>query len=379
VSYTAGSFELDDNRPMSVGALRAIRIAALAAAFVVGMLAIPSGHAAGGKPTLRAPTLLWKAYPLVQRPRGGAVRRTASQTREASAAPSSDRSGTFENMLLMTALLAAFLAAGTVLFLRRPTTARAGGTVAGRDGVRTPRRPVRRPQPRRPRANREAPAPAAPPPLPDAPTKIAAPAVPEEQGTAPESRDTVQRLLDDLLEALQSNPHASAQQERTPELELRELIVRKYAAPAAARASIEQEIDAALARIEARRAAEARAVAVQRTSVARSEIRLSRGLVRSQLYAAICGSDEAFAGSAPFRLRAADLPGAQAQHALALLLAELEHAGWTVVAHGSTWYEHTLEFLPSDSTDAPRADEAALPRVIYKRVALERAPEEGGS
>jgi hypothetical protein len=115
--------------------------------------------------------------------------------------------------------------------------------------------------------------------------------------------------------------------------------------------------------------------------VARSEIRLWRGLVKCELYAAVYGSEEAFAVSDPFRLRDADVPSAHAQHALAGLLAELERGGWNVVAHGSTWYEHTLELLPSASAEPQEADddEDVLPRVIYRSVPTEDEQDVGGS
>ena len=171
-------------------------------------------------------------------------------------------------------------------------------------------------------------------------------------------------MLDGLLAALQPR-----EQERSPELELRELIVRKYAAPASARQPIEREIDAALERVESRRIAEARARAARRTSLARSRIRLWRGLIKSRLYAAMSGSEEAFAVSPPFVSRDAPVPGPQAQRALSSLLAELSRTGWIVVAHGSAWYDHTLELLPPDSDAASTRlppDDEVLPKIVYK-------------
>jgi hypothetical protein len=226
----------------------------------------------------------------------------------------------------MTALAAALLAAGTVFFLGRPSAARVGGSAHRRGGGRTPR-PERRAQPRRLPAAPQAPTPPTP-------------------------------------------PQTSDQPAGTPELELRELIVRKYAATAPARPRIEREIDAALERIEARRAAEARARAAQRRGLARSELRLWRGLIKSRLYAVMSGSDEAFAVSEPFPSRDADAPGPQAERALSSLLASLSQTGWRVVTQGSAWYDLTLELFARDpdagSTGPAPGEPQARPRVVYR-------------
>jgi hypothetical protein len=178
----------------------------------------------------------------------------------------------------------------------------------------------------------------------------------------PERRreEATRKPNDDLLEALQPTPEPTTvredEHEPAPELQLRELVARKSAAPASARPQIEREIDAALGRIEERRAAEARELEAKAGSLARSEIRLSLGFAKRQFYAVLSGSEEAFAISQPFRLRRADAPGKHAQRALSALVAELEHAGWTVVSDGAMWYEQTLELFERD----PRRDPTDL-------------------
>jgi hypothetical protein len=354
---------------MRVGFRLALAAALLVATLALWAVASSGALAAGTKPKLDPPTLLWKTYPLVQHPRAHVARTPPSSERREASAPSSGQTQPLDHMLLLTALLATFLAAGSILFLRRPATARVGGSARGRSGARTPR-PARRPEPRRPRSRTKAP-PArepepAPPPSDLSPERTTEPVVPAEDEAAPDAPDAVERALDGLLEALE--PHA--RQQRTPELDLRELIVRKYSAPASARPRIDREIDEALDRIEKRRVAEARARAAPRTSLARSETKLWRGFVKSQLYAAMVGSEDAFALSEPFRLRDVDQPTSQARRELTTLLANLAQTGWTVVAHGAAWYERTLELRPPDSgADPPREahdDEDGPPRVVYR-------------
>jgi hypothetical protein len=80
------------------------------------------------------------------------------------------------------------------------------------------------------------------------------------------------------------------------------------------------------------------------SAVARCEIRLWRGFVKSHLYAAPAGSDkEPIAFSPYFRLLDDERSSSQALQALAVLVEELEQDGWTVVSDGPAWYQHRLE------------------------------------
>jgi hypothetical protein len=357
---------------MSVGGLRVLRPAALAAVLGASAIAIPHADAAG-RTKLHPPTLLWKAYPLVQQARAPEARTTASERREATG-PTTAQSRKLDDMLLLTALLATLLAAGTVVFMRRPAAVRAGGSVRRGAGERMRRGPERRPRNRRPEPQEAS----LPPPLPPEvtaedeamPEAFAGPdAAREDEASPVPPPDELQRVLDDLLAALPPGQQLSTEPERIPEVELRDLIVRKNMAPASARPRIELEIDAALERVESRRAAEARARAARRTSLARSEIRLWHGVIKSRLYAVIYGSDDAFAVSQWFRSRDALAPGLSAQRALSSFLAELSRVGWMVVAHGSAWYEHTLELVPADvggSSAVAPSEGDVLPTIVYK-------------
>jgi len=76
------------------------------------------------------------------------------------------------------------------------------------------------------------------------------------------------------------------------------------------------------------------------------QIRLWRGYFRYQLYVApggSSGSDRAVALSPYFRLSDPDAPGDEAMAALRELLEQLETQGWTVSHEGWRWYSFTLE------------------------------------
>jgi outer membrane biosynthesis protein TonB len=82
------------------------------------------------------------------------------------------------------------------------------------------------------------------------------------------------------------------------------------------------------------------------TAVAEScEIKLWRGYVKCQLYAALldrAGAATGFAVSPAFRLRDEDTPTEQAAGALKTLIDYLEGEGWTVVSAGARWYQLRL-------------------------------------
>jgi hypothetical protein len=76
------------------------------------------------------------------------------------------------------------------------------------------------------------------------------------------------------------------------------------------------------------------------------EIKLWRGFRKCRLYAALSGSDEPFAASPHFRLRPEQTPGDDAERALSDLLDELERGGWEVIPHDGgllgNWYQYRL-------------------------------------
>ncbi len=369
--------------------------AALAAA---GTIAIPAAHTAQQQRD-KPPTLLWKSYPLEQRPRPRAVKPSVVRTKDASAqtVPRSGRQ--LENLLLASVLVATLLAIATIVLLRSSVPVRVGSSLRGRVRAPSPR-PVRRPKPREtPPERKERPPlrevtadfveePETPPaevaerqPEPDLVDvlqpkpqtrprrrkRARKPLVLEERGgvrhagAAAEARQAepeqmpepvvferhVERTAGAAAEARQPEPEPEPTSEPVLELQLRELIEQKHAAPSAARPELEREIEALHERIETR-PAEAPQPDAGPVSLARCEIRLWRGFIRCQLYATLGGSEVAFALSPYFRLRDDLAPNEQAQQALAALVAELEQGGWTVVSEGRPWYRHTLELFPPE-------------------------------
>jgi hypothetical protein len=75
------------------------------------------------------------------------------------------------------------------------------------------------------------------------------------------------------------------------------------------------------------------------------QIRLWRGYVRYQLYAALGrdGVGRTLAHSPYFRLKDPEAPGAEAKAALRDLLDRLEAGGWTVAQEGRRWYSFILK------------------------------------
>jgi hypothetical protein len=114
----------------------------------------------------------------------------------------------------------------------------------------------------------------------------------------------------DLLEALQPKP----QPEPVPEL-----VVAERGREPARRATHRME-----------------------ATVARCEIKLWRGFLKSHLYA-VGSNDEPIAFSPYFHLLEDDRSSSEGLQALAALVAELEQDGWTVVSDGPAWYQHRLE------------------------------------
>lgn len=379
---------------MSVGARRLLAVCVVAAGLAAACtIAIPAAHTAE-KQRDRPPTLLWKSYPLDQRPRQRAVTEGVASTREASVgtAAASQSRLPLESLLLASVLVAMLLAVAAVVLLRGSVPVRVGSSLRSRVRAPSPR-PVRRPRERKKRSPlREVTAeivaePEAPPadlaeraPGPELsevlqpkprgrPRRLKQarkPLVLEELGGVPHAdaaaeasqaepgqmqepivfEPHVERTAGAEAEAMPSEPKPDPAPEQVLELQLLELAKRRHAASAAARPGVEREIDVLRERIEKRRAETPAPDAGPPVSLARCEIRLWRGFTKCQLYASLAGSAEAFALSPYFRLRDQLAPNEQAQHALAALLAELEQGGWTVVSGGRPWYRHTLELFP---------------------------------
>jgi hypothetical protein len=333
---------------MTIRTQSLLALCVLAAALALGgVIAIPAAHAAP-KPPTTPPTTLWKSYPLEQRPRGVVprlARQDLVQAREASRQAAPQGSRLFENFLLASLLSATVLAIATIVLLRSSVPVRVGGSLRGRVLARSPR-PLRGPKNTAAKRKRR-------PPLREVTAELVAePEVPPAEIAEPEPR---RQQETELLEALQPNTQPKprrAQPKPEPvepvlEPQLRELIRPKHAAPAPAHPALEREIEALHEQIKAR-SAEAPEPEAAQAGLVCCEIRLWHGFVRCQLYAALVGSDEAFALSPFFRLRDDLAPNQQAKQALAALVAELEEGGWAVVSEGRPWYRHTLELLPPE-------------------------------
>jgi len=324
---------------------------------VTGTVATPAAHTAQNQPN-RPPTVLWKSYPLQQHPRA-VVPRVAKLSglpqREAIRQTASQSSRQFQSLLLASVLVATLLAMATIVLLRSSIPVRVGTSLRGGVRASSPR-PVRRAKPRkappkrtqRPRVD-EVTADSAEPQTP--PAEVAEPDPKPERGLLEVLQPQAEENVEGTVEAMLPRPGPAPEQTQEPvlELQLRELVKRKHAAPAAARPQLDREIEDVWAGIKTRRAEAPRPE--EAVTVARCEIGLWRGYVKSQLYATLAGSSQVYAVSTLFRLRNELVPTAQAEHALAALLEELEQKGWSVVSGGRPWYRHTLELFAREAGD----------------------------
>jgi hypothetical protein len=320
---------------MSGTAVRVGRLTALwllaAALAPVGWISLAAAASTGQETTLRPPTLLWKSYPLEQRPSTteqaqagpaslSAPRQRSEATRQA-AQPGSPEVQPLQNLLIVSALLATLVATmAAILLLQSSVPARVGGFRRARDGARL-REPARRPSgPMPPRRKRRRPQEVTGRPIADPHAQPMQPAVPEP--SAPE--------LEPVPEQAVERREWESEEDQTRELPLElQLRVTTRSVPKGT-----TEEGPPPHRHRARQT---------RASVESCEIRLWRGYVKCQLYATVRGSDQAFALSRQFRLRDEDAPSAKAQRALADLLVELAQGGWTVVLDGPIWYQHWLQ------------------------------------
>jgi hypothetical protein len=384
---------------MTGTAARVVRLTTLwllaAALAPVGWTSIAAANT-GHEKTQRPPTLLWRSYPLEQRPSTteqlqavlgnwqAAPARSPGPTRQAAPTRSTEVQPP-QDLLLVSAFLATLAAMAAIVLMQTSLPARVGGFRRARDGARI-REPARRTHdPMPPRRTRP-------------PRQVTGQPVadPHAQPTQP----AVSEPGDELLEALHPKPPSAPEPEPVPEqaverrewepeqdrtrelpleLQLRRLVERMQTAPGPEREQLEREIELLHGQTTATPPAELepsrdqaprtfshamhavpepdpkgtiegwppphrRGARQPRASVESCDIRLWRGYVKCQLYATIRGSDEALAVSRHFRLRDKDAPSASAQRALADLLAELERRGWTVVLDGPIWYQHRLQW-----------------------------------
>jgi hypothetical protein len=367
---------------------RLIGFCLLAAAFALTeAIAIPAASAGPGK-KLDPPTLLWKSYPLERRPSTTGRAEVQIRRRQASRQTSAHQDDFLTPVLVSAFIL--LLASAAIVRMRRSMPIRVGNARRTPDRAPMPRSAqpasVNRPRwrPRRPQQLREV-----------SPEVVREPHARAAQSPAPESDA-------DLLEALQPKPPSLPEPEPTPEVAVVDL---EQARPGRMPAPVEQrpatqlkpretgdplveerEAEAGPSResqlgLKLRtRIADVHVVPVpepspqtheesraarqqgrlQRAGGEVCEIRLWRGYVKCQLFAApLTGSEAAIAVSSYFRLRDEDSPGDEARLALRDLIATLEQGGWTVVSRGPTWYEDRLERFAEDPGEDPDEDGAA--------------------
>jgi hypothetical protein len=333
-------------------------VIALLLAVAIGVsVATPSVRADVGKTLKHPPSLLWKSYPLQQRAKAQArakakakAARLASRTREASAQTgSSDASGP-SALLVVTMVLAAMVAAGTIVlsrlrpvhiglpFSRRrrvpppPTT-----TVRRKSGEELlealrPWLPPGSDEP--PEAVAVAPArPALPEPSPEpSPVAESTETRPKPEPRRPKSRKRVKPR-----KRLKPKPQPQPKRSKEPR-------PSQEAKPAPRPEAAPKQEPTPRPETRPTREVVRRPSHREGTSLAWCEIKLWRGFVKCQLYAVLEGSeDRAIASSKYFRLHDDGTSSPQGQEALTALLERLEAEGWTVVLVGPTWYGHRLE------------------------------------
>jgi hypothetical protein len=321
----------------------------LLALLVVALVLVGAGPAASMAPrsVKKQPTLLWRTYPLKQRP---TTPHPPPRTQVAGSGQALDsRPGgnqALPQTLVWGLLGAAIAALALLLLLLRPAPSIATGgrtTVARRTGPdESARGSVRvRRRRRRPREHPSTPVPEASRPgredlleaLRPKPTPARRPEV--EKPPQPERRERAESPPVPLRALRQPEP----QQEPDPGP-----TTRVPALPAPAQLEPEPKLP------RKHRGAKPEAPRERpQTVTARCEIRLWRGYVKCQLYAASLDRPRAaaaFAFSPFFRLRDEDTPTEKAAVALKTLVDRLERDGWTVVSAGAHWYQLRLNRSP---------------------------------
>jgi hypothetical protein len=322
--------------------MRHPRLLALLVAALV-LVGAPPAASMTPRSVKQQPTLLWRTYPLKQRP--ATPHRPFPPTQLAGSGQALKSRPGGENQALPKTLAwgllgAAIAAVALLLLLLRPVLSTATGRtrVARRTGPdESARGPVRvRRRRRRPREH---------------------PAKPVPEASKPGREDLVEALRPKPRPVRESEVEKPPQPERREQAEfppvplgaLRQpepeaepgLTTRATALPAPAQLEPEPKLHP-----EDRGAKpEAAGERPQTVTGESCEIELWRGYVKCQLYAASLERPRAaaaFAFSPFFRLRDEDTPTEKAAEALKTLVDRLERDGWTVVSAGARWYQLRL-------------------------------------
>jgi hypothetical protein len=325
--------------------MRHQRLLALLVAALV-LIGAPTAASMTPRSVKQQPTLLWRTYPLKQRP--ATTHRPSPRTQVADSGQALESRPGGGNQALPKTLAwgllgAAIAAVALLLVLLRPVLSVATGgrtTVARHTGPdESARGPVRvRRRRRRPREHPAKPVPDVSKPgrkdlleaLRPQPRPVREPDV--EKPPQPERRERAKSPRVPLRALRQPEP----QQEPDPGP-----TTRATALPAPAQLEPEPKLHP-----EHRGAKpEAAAERPQTVTAESCQIELWRGYLKCQLYATSLDRPRAaaaFAFSPFFRLRDEDTPTEKAAEALKTLVDRLERDGWTVVSAGARWYQLRL-------------------------------------
>jgi hypothetical protein len=281
-----------------------MKSARLLTPLVAALLVVAAPPAAGGPPNAKKdlpPTRLWRAFPLQERPAAAtspspSVR--AAETR--SATPSRSTGGKSFPLSILFGLLAAAIAAMTLLLVQQLVPVGVRRPLGGRPHRS---RPVR------------------------AKARVHWPGRRSRTSFAAKPSESA---WDDLLEALRPQP--------APERKVKRKIEK--VAPAG-------RMKVLPAPPEPEPASDPLPAQPEGRAVESCRIELWRGYVKSQLYAALLDQG----GTPPvglffspfFRLRDEETPTKKADAALRTLIERLERDGWEVVSGGPRWYQLRLE------------------------------------
>jgi hypothetical protein len=297
------------------------------------------------------PTLLWKTYPLRQRPTQTEQLALSRALKEKRVAMGSHATEPVPHAVVVALLVATMLLAAMLLLVRHPLPI--GGGRSRRRSTR-PRGPTARmpsvPRPpareRKVVAERPAEVPVLSEPAagrsttgaPDQerertgarqrPLELELLALVEKARVAPQTeREQLQHEIDRLVDELRARPQTEREREREREREL------------------EREHELEFARHELEPTPRPKHARRPGGTADRCEIALWSGVVKNHFFATRTGGSqpEALARSPIFHVRNVEEPSAKAEAALATLLEQLERSGWRVVSEGPFWYQRRLE------------------------------------
>jgi hypothetical protein len=328
--------------------MRRRRLLALCAAFL--LFALAGGAGAAPNPIKRAPSLLWKSYPLDQRAAATSPHRPLSPPALAVGTASSSGDEIIGTPLLaLLALLGAVMAlaalvatglikeGATTMAARRaravePEQEPASTEDAKPDLLVTLRPAAVTAEEESDRAESQTKTPVAPRLAPVEGEAEVEPAQSEQAPSPPQPPRPV--LLRPLLRPIEEQPEVEPPSAEAGEQEA------EQPWPVDAEDATEPESESESTHLW-------RGVPPEEeteVAVERCRIRIWRGYFRYRLFVAPGDSTtRAFALSPYFKLSDLEAPGAEAMAALRELLDQLEAEGWTVARKGQRWYSFTLE------------------------------------